>query len=102
MTFSSRFVATLLSSSIFAALSDAAMQVVLPIVSKLRAAGVAVDLDLAGRKPAAVAKHADAIGAKHLVIVGDRDLVSGRVDVKELATGKQETVAIERLIERLA
>lgn len=78
----------------FAALSEKAQATVLPIVAQLRRAGISVDLDLLGRKPGAVAKHADAVGAKHLVIVGDRDLESGKVQVKELATGTQSEVAL--------
>lgn len=86
----------------FASLSESATAKVLPIVAQLRAAGVACDLDLLGRKPGAAAKHADAVGAKHLVIVGDRDLESGKVQVKELATGNQKEVALTRLAEHFA
>ena len=81
----------------FAALSDKAQATVLPIVARLRRAGVSAELDLLGRKPGAVAKHADAVGAKHLVIVGDRDLESGKVQVKELATGTAREVAVAEL-----
>ncbi|MEK6986339.1 MAG: histidine--tRNA ligase [Candidatus Thermoplasmatota archaeon] len=81
----------------FAALSDAAQAKVLPIVAQLRSAGVEVELDLLSRKPGAVAKHADAVGARFLVIVGDRDLESGSVQVKELASGNQVAVPIRTL-----
>jgi histidyl-tRNA synthetase len=81
----------------FGTLSDAALAQVLPIVAQLRAAGVEVDLDLLGRKPGAVAKHADAVRARYVVIVGDRDLESGSVQVKELATGAARTVALADL-----
>lgn len=81
----------------FGALSDAALAKVLPVVSHLRAAGVAADLDLLGRKPGAVAKHADAVRAKYVVIVGDRDLEAGAVQVKELASGNARTVKLAEL-----
>lgn len=81
----------------FAALSEAATQAVLPIVSQLRGAGLAVELDLAGRKPGAVAKHADAVGARYLVIVGDRDLAAGKVQVKRLDTGAADDVELNGL-----
>jgi histidyl-tRNA synthetase len=83
-----------------AALSEAATKRVLPIVSQLRARGVEVELDLLGRKPGAVAKHADAVGARRLAIVGDRDLESGAVQVKELASGNAETVRLDALATR--
>jgi histidyl-tRNA synthetase len=82
----------------FAALSDAALAKLLPVVARLRADGKAVELDLLGRKPGAVAKHADAVGAKHLVIVGDRDLEAGKVQVKELASGATRDVAMQDLV----
>lgn len=81
----------------FAALSAKAQETLLPIAANLRRAGVQVDLDLLGRKPGAAAKHADAMGAKHLVILGDRDLEAGKVQVKELATGTQNEVALKDL-----
>ena len=81
----------------FGALSEAALAKVLPVVAELRKAGVTADLDLLGRKPGAVAKHADAVRAKALVIVGDRDLEAGSVQVKELATGATRAVPIDRL-----
>jgi histidyl-tRNA synthetase len=86
----------------FATLSDAAAARVIPIVGQLRAAGVACELDLLGRKPGAIAKHADAVGARFLVIVGDRDLDAGKVQIKHLATGKVEESAVERLNERFS
>lgn len=81
----------------FGALSEAALGKVLPVLAQLRAAGVAADLDLLGRKPGAVAKHADAVRAKWLVIVGDRDLEAGTVQVKELASGVAKTVKLGEL-----
>ena len=81
----------------FAALSEAALAEVLPIVSRLRAAGAHVELDLMGRKPGAVAKHAATIGARTLVVVGDRDLEAARVQVKDLATGATREVGLGEL-----
>ncbi|HET6399742.1 MAG TPA: ATP phosphoribosyltransferase regulatory subunit, partial [Candidatus Thermoplasmatota archaeon] len=79
------------------ALSDAAIRAVLPVVAALRRDGHAVDLDLMCRKAGAIAKHADHVGARHLAIVGDRDLAGGRVQVKELATGAVRDVPLEAL-----
>ena len=81
----------------FGALSEAAVAKVLPLVRQLRASGVAADLDLLGRKPGAVAKHADAVQARYLVIVGDRDLEAGTVQVKELSSGAARTVKLADL-----
>jgi histidyl-tRNA synthetase len=79
------------------ALSDAAMAKVVPIVAQLRAAGLEAELDLMGRKPGAIAKHADAVRARFLAIVGDRDLEAGTVQVKELGTGAATAVPLGQL-----
>jgi histidyl-tRNA synthetase len=86
----------------FGALSENATKAVLPVVSHLRSEGVAVDLDLAGRKPGAIAKAAESAGARYLVIVGDRDLEAGKVQAKEMATGTQHEVALSGLAAWLA
>jgi histidyl-tRNA synthetase len=81
----------------FGALSTEALATVLPLVSALRSQGVEADLDLLGRKPGAVAKHADAVRARYLVVVGDRDLAAGAVQVKELASGGTTSVPLGQL-----
>ncbi len=84
------------------ALSDAAQEFILALARDARAHGLAIDMDLLGRKPGQIAKHADAIRARFLVVLGDRDLESGRVQVKELAGGAQHDVALDELRSFLA
>jgi len=79
------------------ALSDAAVPVVVEAATALRRDGITVDMDLLGRKAGQIAKHADAIGAAHLVLVGERDIEAGKVRVKRLATGESDEVALDRL-----
>lgn len=83
------------------ALTPGASGPVLSMVQQLRRHDVRVDVDLMQRKPGAMAKAADAMGAKYLVMVGDRDLESGRVQVKELATGGSADLAIEHVVDYL-
>ncbi len=81
----------------FGALSDGARKVVLETVAQLRRDGLAVDVDLMGRKPNKIAGAAQAAGARYLVIVGERDLESGVVQVKDLRSGEATTVALTDL-----
>ncbi len=81
----------------FGALGDAAQKQVLEIVTKLRNEGVAVDMDLLGRKPDKITKAATAMGAQRLVIIGDRDLESGEVRIKDLQSGESRSVNIADL-----
>ena len=82
---------------LFGALSDAARGVVVRHVAALRRGGLDVELDLLGRKPGQIAKHADAVGAQFLVLVGDRDLEQGQVQVKSLHDGERHDVALAEL-----
>ena len=82
----------------FASLSDGALSHVLAWASALRQSGVRVDVDAMGRKPSAVAKWADSLGAKYLVMVGDRDLESAKVSIKQLSDGVAYEVSMGELV----
>ncbi len=46
-------------------------------------------------------ERANRIGARAAVIIGDDDIARGVAQVKDLATGEQEAVALAELAERL-
>lgn len=79
-------------------LSDAGLQQAVRVAAELRHKGVACELDLIGRKPGAIAKHADTIGARALVLIGDRDLEGGAVALKDLVTGDRRDVPLADLV----
>lgn len=68
----------------------------LTIATKLRKK-YSVDIDLSGRNLGNQFKYANAINAKYAIVVGADEVKSGKVKVKELATGKEKTVDIRRL-----
>jgi histidyl-tRNA synthetase len=47
-------------------------------------------------------KAADRSGAAHAIVLGDRDLESGVAQVKDLRTGDQRPVPLDRLVEELS
>jgi histidyl-tRNA synthetase len=51
------------------------------------------------RKLAKQFEYANSIGTKKIVIVGEKDLKEGRVTVRELATGKEEKVPLNSLLQ---
>lgn len=85
----------------FGALGDDARALVAKTVARLRRDGARVDMDLLGRKPGAVAKAANAVGARLLVLVGDRDLAAGRVSVKDLHSGGTTEIVLDGLADWL-
>lgn len=56
-----------------------------------------VEIDLLSRKLAKQLEYANSIGAKKVIIVGEKDLKEGRVTVRDLKSGEQKAVAIKDL-----
>ena len=83
------------------ALGDAAGEAAFPLATRLRTAGIGTELDLMGRGMKGQMKDADRSGARYAVIVGDEELAAGEATVKDLTSGDQERVPLDRLEERL-
>jgi histidyl-tRNA synthetase len=79
------------------ALGDAAQRAALPLVTRLRTAGIGADLDLAGRSMKGQMKGADRSRARYAVIFGDAEMSAGEVTLKDLTTGEQRAVAFDDL-----
>ena len=83
------------------ALGGRAEEALTGILHRLRMAGIAADRDYQGRKPKALFKAADRLGAKFAVILGDEELARGEAGIKDLAAQEQEQVPLEKLEEIL-
>ncbi len=62
-------------------------------VTALRRAGISSDLAPAGRGLKGSMKAADRSGARWALIIGDRDLAEGLVQIKDMTTGEQQACA---------
>ncbi|MCL2677772.1 MAG: histidine--tRNA ligase [Clostridiales bacterium] len=71
------------------------------LTAELRRAGLAVEQDLLGRGMKSQLKHADKLGAPHVVIVGERELAENQVLLREMARGEQRAVPISEVREIL-
>jgi len=81
--------------------SESMLDDCLRVARELRAAGLAVDVDLMGRSLTKAISYADARGAEHVVIVGAKDLAVGKVTLRDMRTGVQEKVSKQELVEKL-
>lgn len=88
-------------SAYVVALGDAASAAAFPLATRLRSAGLGTDLDLMGRGMKGQMKDADRSGARYAVILGDEEMAAGEATVKDLTSGDQERVPLDRLEERL-
>lgn len=80
---------------------DAGREAAIALASKLRSNGVRVDLDLTGRKIDKQFKAADREHASHCLVIGENELAAGVVQLKDLSTGSQSTVARSDLLSTL-
>jgi histidyl-tRNA synthetase len=65
------------------------------IVRDLRERGNVVETDLSDRSFGAQMNYADGIDASTVVIVGERDLASGEITIKDMESGEQTTTPVE-------
>jgi len=70
----------------------------LNIAKELRAKSLVTLMDIDGKSLNSQMRQADKTGARKVVIVGENELQSGTVTVKDLASGEQETVARDRIV----
>lgn len=67
------------------------------IATRLRASGQSVDVILEKKKPKWVFKHADRLGVRHCIVVAPDELENGEVAIKEMSTGEQELVEVDKI-----
>jgi histidyl-tRNA synthetase len=71
------------------------------LVTELRRAGVSAEIATGGRGLKGAMKAADRSGATFAVVLGDRDLADRVAQVKQMGTGEQFEVALDRLSDEL-
>lgn len=85
----------------FVALGDDAARWAFKEAQRLREGGLHVGLDLKGRSMKAQMREANRQEARRVVIVGSDELERGEVAVRDMTSGEQEDVALERLADYL-
>ena len=65
------------------------------IADKLRTEGFSVQFDIMDRSVKAQMKYANKLGAKMSMILGDNELVTGKAQIKDMATGEQKEIDFE-------
>ena len=85
--------------ALVAFLSEAARPEALRLVRALRAAGLSAEIDTAGRGMKAQFKYADRIGARYVVVLGDEELAAREATIKDMATGEQQRLAADAVVD---
>lgn len=83
------------------AATDRARTAIPPLATKLRDAGLTAQFDTLRRSLKAQMREADRLDCAHAVILGEEELKSERVQVKDLSTGEQIEVNMNDLVSYL-
>jgi histidyl-tRNA synthetase len=84
------------------AVGDDARAAAFELATQLRRVGIGADLDLVGRGLKGQMKAAARSGARWAAILGEDELASGEVTLRDLGSGDQEGIPIEEITGRVA
>ena len=79
-------------------LGDAAKEMAMKIASQLRNAGKSVEIAFGERALKGAMKGADKSGARYVIVLGESEISSATVELKEMKTGATSSVKIDSLI----
>ncbi len=71
------------------------------IVKQLRKKNLKVETDLKNRNVSAQLNYANYIGAEKVIIVGKRDLKENKVTVKEMESGEERLISLDKVVEKV-
>ena len=71
------------------------------LTTELRNAHLPIEMDMTGKKLKQSMRYADAIKARFVTVIGENELQSGQLELKEMETGNTTTLAIEKLKDEL-
>lgn len=69
------------------------------IVFDLRQQGIKADTDHMKRGLKPQMKYADKLGARYTIVLGDNEIETGSANIKNMQTGEQTSVALDKLVE---
>ncbi|WP_274556092.1 histidine--tRNA ligase [Streptomyces spiramyceticus] len=90
------------TTSVFAVpLGEEARRLLFGTVTELRKSGVAADFAYGGKGVKAAMKAANRSGARFTIVAGERDLAEGVVQLKDMESGEQEAVALDKVTDEI-
>jgi histidyl-tRNA synthetase len=81
---------------------EAAEKFALPILSQLRASGIATELYPQAAKLKKQLGYADAKRIPYVILIGSEEMASGLLSLKNMESGEQSTLSIQALLAQLA
>jgi len=81
-------------------MGEAAKDKAISFVSQLRESNITAEMDYLDRKVKAQMKSADRLNAKYVIVIGDTELETGMVMLKNLSNGSQIEMSFEDIISK--
>lgn len=82
-------------------LGEAATQACFKLICHLREHHLKVEMDLTGKKLKNAMRYADTTKARFVAVIGEDELKTGQISLKEMATGTTKSFSIDRLPDEL-
>ncbi|MDT0613968.1 histidine--tRNA ligase [Streptomyces lancefieldiae] len=90
------------ATSVFAVpLGEEARRILFAKVTELRKNGVAADFSYGGKGLKAAMKAANRSGARYALVLGERDLAEGVVQLKDMESGEQTAIGVNEVVAEL-
>jgi histidyl-tRNA synthetase len=85
-----------------AALGEECGRIGLRCVTELRRKGIAAAMDYEGRSLKSQLRRADRMRARYVLMIGEKELEAGMLQLRDMETKVQEEVAMDQAVARLA
>ena len=82
-------------------LGDAVRPIVVKLAEDLRQNNIRTNFDPLRRSLKAQMREANKADARYAILIGDQELESGEVELKDLSTGDQEKIALDKLVDHI-
>jgi len=82
-------------------LGDKAERAATPLIKRLRSSGIRIERDYGNKSIKSQMKRADKLGAGLVLILGDNELASGNIIIKNMQSGEQEKIPLNKVEEKL-
>ena len=82
-------------------MGNKAEKAAIPLIKRLRSSGIRIERDYGNKSIKAQMKRADKLGAGFVLILGDNELASGNIIIKNMQSGEQENIPLNKVEERV-
>jgi histidyl-tRNA synthetase len=82
-------------------LGDNARGTVIKLAEELRQQNIATEFDVLRRSLKAQLREANKMGVSYAIIIGDKELESNQLELKNFSTGNQQKIELNKIVEHM-